>query len=490
MSLTLTRISAENILKYEQFSLDEPKKLTLFRGPNDVGKTTALKLLSLAVTGASDPRSIIHDGADKGEIVLDFVGFKLRRSFTEKGTYLKITDADGRTLPSPQQWLNDRIGEFRDFNPLAWLSLANSDTPEDRRRAVAILLRAIDVRLTRAEFIAATGLEPPSEVSFDEHGLVVLEALREHFADERKSENKTADQKRKAAAEARAQLPSETPVITDSRRAEAQAAVNEAKSARAAIESRQLAAKEHGSAVDRIGAARKREDEERTRLQSEIDECEREIARLNDKIARRREQQRESIAREQALELELEGLAASAPPSAVEIENANALVRRANELTKAISDDEKVIARFAAVAATEEDANSAAARAAVIDGIISTIAGDLRAQLLAKAQLPVGALAVNGDRIFVDGHDLQHIAESRQIRVALAIARSLNPKLRVIVLDGSERLDAKTFELFLEEIRSDGFSYFAAEVDRNGQALEIISFGEDGAASPAVAEVA
>ena len=472
---TITKLWAENILKFERFSLDQPGRVTVLRGPNDLGKTTALKLLSLAVKGSADPKSIIHDGAEKGEIGFEFLGYKLRRSFTQKGQYLSIIDDEGRSQTKPQQWLDDRIGQFRDFNPLAWLSMSGKEQ-------IAILLRAIDVRLTEKEFTDATGREVPIGVSFDAHGLLVLDALRDHYVEERKIENRTADQKKKAVAEHRAQLPEKMPVITDERRELVTRTLDEAKTSRAAIEARQLAAKQHQSAVDSLDLAIAREE----RAIKDLDEENERLLAVIRKNEQRQKQIGEQIAK---LGGEKKALESSAPPTQAEIEAVNVVVRNARELATTMNTDLEVISHSRVADQIEQEANDAAARAAIIDETIKTINGDLRTKLLGKAKLPVGSLAVEGDAILVDGHPLQHAAESHQIRVALAIARSLNPKLKVIILDGSERLDATTFRTFLEETRGDGFQYFAAEVDRNGSALEILSFGEDGVSSPAVAEV-
>jgi hypothetical protein len=482
--LTVTKISAENILKFDQFSLDNLTKLTLYRGANNQGKTTALKLLSLCVKGTDNPKSVIHDGASKASVSLELSnGFTLRRSFTEKGQYFKLIDERGHEVPKPQEQIDRILGEYRDFNPLAWLAMP-------AKEQVRILLQAIDVRLTEEGFTAATALEPPIGVDFDRHGLLVIDTLRDYYADERKTQNKIADQKKKAAAEAREQLPPAKPVITDARREEAARTLSEARQKKGSVEARQLAAKEHAAAVERLGRDVQRERDEQSRIAKDVATLEAEIEEIKRRIVRKHEQQAESVRRQAEIESELATLATSAPPTPAEVEDVNLAIRRANELSVAIQSDEKVLARFEDVERMESDAANAAAQASILDQTVKVVSGELRQQLLAKAALPVGSLAIDGDRILVDGHELQHVAESQQIRVALAIARALRPALRVIVLDGAERLDANTFAIFLEEIRGDGFTYFATEVDRDGGALEIIRFSETATAIVEQQEVA
>lgn len=478
--LSITRIEAVNILKFDRFELDKPGKLTLVRGANDQGKTTVLRLLSLCVRGADDPSTVIHDGAARGAVQLLLSnGYSLRRSFTEKGQYVDLLDERGHKVPNPQTEINKIVGENRDFNPLAWLDLATSDSVPERARAIQVLLRAIDVRLTAAEFTQVTGQQPPESIDFGSHGLLVLDALRAHFAEDRKLQNRIANQRRAAAAEARTSLPAERPVITAERRAALEDARAAGRTASTNIEARKLAATNYQASCDRIEEAKQRERDEIDRANRDVAEFEAEIERIRGKIQSRQAAQAQASARIEQLDRDLTTLANSAPPTDAEISDANVIIRHANALAQAISADEKLLVRFGEVDRLEDEANSAAATASIVDATIKMLDGELRDSLMRKAALPVDSLEIRDDRIFVGDHDIQYCAESQQIRIALAIARALKPTLRVIVLDGMERIDARTFvDVFLPEIHGDGFTYFATEVDKAGGPLTIITFGE------------
>lgn len=463
--ITITRLTAENVLKFEHFDLHNIEKLTVFRGANNQGKTTALRLLGLAVRGADDPAHVIHDGAKKATVSLGLSnGYTLRRSFTEKGQYFDLLDDRGHKVPSPQSYINNWLGEYRDFNPLAWLDM-------EPKEQIRILLQAIDVRLSPEEFRQATGLDAPPDVDFNGHGLMVLDTLRAYYAEERKICNRLADQKRKAAAEARAALPAERPTISDERRAEASRVKTRAQQTRESIEARKAAATSHTTAVDGLEKAK-------TRELDGIAEDDREITRLEAEIVRVRMRRQDRQNRIAEIESQKMALASSAPPTQEELDEANALIGHANLLAKSIATDEQVVARFVDVDRLEQETVDAASQASTIDQTIKVLDGDVRTALMAKASLPVDSLTVSDGQILVGGHELQYLAESQRIRIAVAIARALRPALRVIVLDGAEQLDTATFALFLEEIRGDGFTYLASEVDRNGGSLEVIVFGE------------
>lgn len=472
-ALTVSRLLAENVLKLEQFELRDIDKLTLIRGANNQGKTTVLRLLGLCVRGADDPAKVIHDGAKKATVEIGLTnGYQLARTFTPKGEYFKILDEQGHEVPSPQKFVNRWLGEYRDFNPLAWLSMP-------AKEQVRVLLQAIDVRLSPEEFQQATGHDAPFDIDFSQHGLLVLDALRSHYAEERKAENRLADQKKKAATDAMAALPQARPIISDERRRESEEALTAAQTARTSIEVRKAAASSHQAAVERVEAEKRREIITRQRLTDEIRDYQAQIEAIQQKMLRCEDLTRESYDRTEQLDCELSGLASSAPPTEEDFAAANELIRRANALTTSIAADEKILARFAAVERMEQEAADAAAQANITDSTIKILDTELRAALMAKAALPVDDLTIEDGRILVGGHELQYLAESQQIRIAIAIARALRPALRVIVLDGTESLDTATFQLFLDEIRGDGFRYFASEVDRDGGALEVITFGED-----------
>jgi hypothetical protein len=463
--ITVQRIEAANFLRFASFEL-EPEKLTLLRGRNDQGKTSVLRMIQLCVQGSSHPEKVVKDGASKGLVALTLSnGYKLRRSFTAAGNeYFDVIDERGHKVPSPQAFVDKWLGEYRDFNPLSWLAMSAKDQ-------VRVLLQAVSVTLTPAEFAAVTGRVAPSSVDFTQHGLIVLDDLRAHFAEDRKIENRLADQKKKAAQEARASLPAVKPVITAEHREEAQSVAAKAASVRASLEARTLAATSHVAAVDRLNLAKSREISEQSRITDEINRKRLEIARLE-------EEHVASVSRMVVYDEELSTLATTAPPSDSEKEEANVLIRKANALALSIKEAEKELARFVEAERIEQEAIDAAAEASIIDDTIKEIDTTLRQSLMAKAQLPVGNLTIEEGRILVDGHELEYLAESQRMRIAVAIARALQPTLRMIVLDGTEAIDNTTFAAFLEEIHGDGFCYIATRVDPNGNALEIVQFGE------------
>lgn len=449
--LTITRIEAKNLLRFVDFSVT-PGKITKFSGSNNQGKTSALRLAEIAMRGSTNPH-VIHHGAEKGEVVIEFSDeTKLRRSFTGTNQYVKITDEKGRVIPSPQKYLDTLLGEYREhqFNPIGWLDLP-------AKEQIRLLLNAIHVAVTPEEIASAIGFAPPASIDYTKHGLEVLAAVREKIADERRAENIAIRRLVDEATVMRSKLPSEPPVVTDEMRDEARAKTAEARNARAKLEALVLAAKEHAKAVQRIDAAIAREDQESQRIASRIDELQQEISKLS--------AQRDVIAlRISALDRDKSELSESAPPTEDELARSAERVARAEANERQLMELDKIAMEFTRLAEIDDATDQRSALAARLDAAVKTLTNEMPRLLMAKAKLPVESLSIDGDRILIDGTDLQYQSTSKQIEISLAIARALNPTLRVICVDGWESLDDERQAAFIAAAAGDGFQYFVSEV--------------------------
>jgi len=76
-----------------------------------------------------------------------------------------------------------------------------------------------------------------------------------------------------------------------------------------------------------------------------------------------------------------------------------------------------------------------------------------KSDLLEK--LPIPGIEIQNGEILVDGIPFDRINESRKVRLAIEIAKLRLGTLRLVIVDGLERLDSKTFEAFAAEIQSD-----------------------------------
>jgi len=118
-------------LKAVTLAIDEKDNLVIVSGKNAQGKTSLLDSIWMALGGTKAiPDKPIRDGEESADITLDIKGeklsFKVHRSFTEKASYLTVTNEQGAKYSNPQEMLNHLIGNLT-FDPLEFTRLANKE---------------------------------------------------------------------------------------------------------------------------------------------------------------------------------------------------------------------------------------------------------------------------------------------------------------------------------------------------------------------------
>ena len=142
-----------------------------------------------------------------------------------------------------------------------------------------------------------------------------------------------------------------------------------------------------------------------------------------------------------------------------EVETTNASIRRNAERTSVAS----------LIAARRSDWESASVALEKIDRT--------KSDSLAAAKFPVAGLGFNEDGVTFNDIPFSQASSAEQIRVSLAMAMSLNPKLRVIrILDGS-LLDAENLAMISEMAQENDFQVW---VERVGNADGVGVIIEDG----------
>ncbi|GAH87461.1 unnamed protein product, partial [marine sediment metagenome] len=87
------------------------------------------------------------------------------------------------------------------------------------------------------------------------------------------------------------------------------------------------------------------------------------------------------------------------------------------------------------------------------------------AELLSKIKLPIKGLSVNEEmQVSIDGLPIANLSTSRQITLAIEIARATSGELKLICIDRFETLDTDRRKILFDEISKDDFQYFISEV--------------------------
>lgn len=419
--MKITKLHIVNFLKLKDVEMN-PSKTNVIVGKNKQGKTSIVKAIQAAFDGKLDP-SAIRIGEDKAEITIELDEMTVRRSLTEKGAYLDISNKEGMKMPAPQKWLDGILGAFS-FNPVEFFNMK----PAEQKKT---LLEAIKLRITGEELVALVpelqGDRFLEGVNLDRHALEVVEGVRKQYYDMRTSANSEMTKKRKTLDDTLASIP-------------------------------------EGFDPSKVS------DEAINKLRSAIE---------TDKIER--EKERAHVAKYQQLGKDVEDLESQIKALTEKRDGKVAEMEAMKGVTFDVSDDMTISAAeeslknleakrehlyaFKRAEELRTELSTAVGNAEKLDVIVKKLTKDVPTALIAKAQLPVEGLAISEEGITLGGVALDNLSASEQLRFALAVARALSGELKVICIDGVELLDKENFEIFLKEISEDDQQYFITRVD-------------------------
>ena len=91
--MKIVKLTIHNFLKLKDIEMN-PSKTNIIVGKNKQGKTSILKAIKAAFDGGVDEK-MIRIGENKAEILLELDEFDVKRTITEKGTYLDVANKEG-----------------------------------------------------------------------------------------------------------------------------------------------------------------------------------------------------------------------------------------------------------------------------------------------------------------------------------------------------------------------------------------------------------
>jgi hypothetical protein len=217
--MKIIELKSSNIkrLKAVEFQIDESQNVILITGKNAQGKSSVLDSIWYALGGKKAAQDKpIRDGEEKGEIELTMKSEKgnyiVKRTFTDKGSYLSVTNSEGAKYSNPQELLDFIVGNLS-FDPLEFSRM-------DAKKQVAELTKVVGLNFSE--------LDENKKKLTEERLLIGREqkALGKVTPEEMEFSEKYKDQKELSVSELSAKLETENRVRGDYQSASAKISNN------------------------------------------------------------------------------------------------------------------------------------------------------------------------------------------------------------------------------------------------------------------------
>jgi len=425
--MKIIKLEAANVKRLVAVEITPKGDVVEIRGQNAAGKSSVLDAIAFVLGGARlCPAQPIRKGAAVAHatVTLDELDLTVTRKWTAKGSYLTITNADGAELKSPQKILDD-LAENLSFDPFAF-----SRWEAAKQREALLGLLGIEDQLRKLADIQAGVYGRRKEANAEVKRLT-------------------------GAIETSPAVPDGTPTepVSVAALADELNAANEKIAENTAY--RQNAEKAVASA-DRSAEARLRAQERVCAAEAALASARHEFAgaeELRDRAAANRDQWAAHVAK-------LED-----PDTAP--------IREQMQSAETVNQDVANLQRRRALQAEQVEAGRLGG---TLQGEMDTIETQRQA-LLSAAKFPVEGLGFSEVGVTFGGLPLEQASASEQLKVSLAIAMAMNPKLRVLLVRDGSLLDEKSLKIMQETITAADFQLWLERVGTDGEAGVVIEDG-------------
>lgn len=184
-----TYIYIKNFMGIKELKIT-PGKVTNITGANGVGKSSIANALRTLLKTKGDPE-LLHKGTNEAEVVMQLDdGTELRRVYSNNGTKLTINKGD-MTVSKPQTWLESMYNLVSN-NPLDIMY-------KKSKERLDIVLRALPLEADKEYLQTFTD----KEIDWRQHTLVIIDKIYNEVFDKRANVNRDYQSKVKAVEELR-----------------------------------------------------------------------------------------------------------------------------------------------------------------------------------------------------------------------------------------------------------------------------------------------
>lgn len=450
--MKITRIKINNILGIKELEF-EAGKFNEVTGRNGLGKTSIVEALKSIFKPGNDV-TLIRNGESKGEIGIELSdGTKIEKSFSSKAT-LDITDAYGTKIKSPASYL-DKMADLVSTNPILFLTA-------DKKSRTNILLEALPLKLSKEELSEIDNIYYENVNTQLMHALEAITIIHKNIYDDRTGVNRVLKDKTSVVNELQEGLnnanfdPSND--FTNK--------INELEDIKSKMELkiRAIVDELNNKKIDEL----KRVQDNYLSVANSIEaEYQAELSRIQAERNNKLETAKENLEKSKTeITKENENIIAE-KQSAFNVKYQPLLsqITEYKERQKLYAGYEKQNALLNQFVIEKQE--MAAKSESLTEQL--NILENIKSQMLAK--LPIDGLEIIDGQIYRHGVIFDRLNTAQQMDIAIEVAKLRAGEIGVVCVDGLERFDNDTYELFKNKMMESNLQLFVTKVD-NGE-LEI-----------------
>ncbi len=142
--MKIIKLTASNIKRLVAVEITPDGNVVEITGKNMMGKSSVLDSIWYALGGKkAQPDVPIRRGQKTAEVYLDLGDIRVTRKWTDKGSYLSVTNAEGLKFGNPQKVLDDLVGNLS-FDPTAFVRMKPADQVVTLKQVAGLDFTEID----------------------------------------------------------------------------------------------------------------------------------------------------------------------------------------------------------------------------------------------------------------------------------------------------------------------------------------------------------
>lgn len=422
--MQITKLSAENVKRIKAVTINPDGATVVVGGRNGQGKSSVLDSIAYALEGtAAVPAEPIRHGQKSAKIILETEDLVVTRKFTPSGSTLEVTNKDGAKFPSPQAVLDKLCAKIA-FDPLAFIRLG--ETKEGRRTQLKQLRDLV-------------GLDTSE-----------IDRQREVVFAERTGVNRRVSELEVVVAA----LPKEGPPVVDV----------------VALMDRFNAATKHN--ID-VAEQNKKLDH----INGSIVTAETDIELIGERIKAIRSQlakAEEELGKKKAEIVTLEKMATDqedhvASMKEIPVDDIQAKIISAQANNKSAMEFEQAKVKRAELDRLRNESDKLSDKIGKLD--------EQKHDLIRSAKFPVPGLICDDAGIKFNGTPLDQCSSAEQLRIGLAIAIGMNPKMKVMLIRDGSLLDEDSLAIVAEMAEASDSQVWIERVSDGAECTVVIEDG-------------